>query len=48
MACYLATDDAWNINGQIFLVYGGTVSLLAHPVPLAHHLQARRCGRWTS
>jgi len=33
MACFLATDDAWNINGQIFLVYGGTVSILAHPVP---------------
>jgi len=33
MACFLATDDAWNINGQIFLVYGGTVSVLAHPVP---------------
>jgi NAD(P)-dependent dehydrogenase (short-subunit alcohol dehydrogenase family) len=33
MACFLATDDAWNINGQIFLVYGGTVSLLAHPLP---------------
>jgi NAD(P)-dependent dehydrogenase (short-subunit alcohol dehydrogenase family) len=33
MACFLATDDAWNINGQIFLVYGGTVSLLAHPTP---------------
>jgi len=33
MACFLATDDAWNINGQIFLVYGGTVSVLAHPIP---------------
>ena len=33
MACFLATDEAWNINGQIFLVYGGTVSLLAHPLP---------------
>jgi len=33
MACFLASDDAWNINGQIFLVYGGTVSVLAHPVP---------------
>jgi NAD(P)-dependent dehydrogenase (short-subunit alcohol dehydrogenase family) len=33
MTCYLATDEAWNINGQIFLVHGGTVDLLAHPVP---------------
>jgi NAD(P)-dependent dehydrogenase (short-subunit alcohol dehydrogenase family) len=33
MTCYLATDAAWNINGQIFLVYGGTVSVLAHPTP---------------
>jgi NAD(P)-dependent dehydrogenase (short-subunit alcohol dehydrogenase family) len=33
MTCYLATDQAWNINGQIFLVYAGTVDLLAHPLP---------------
>ncbi len=33
MTCYLATDDAWNINGQIFHVYGGTVAVLQHPVP---------------
>jgi len=33
MVCYLATDDAWNVNGQVFLVYAGTVALLAHPVP---------------
>jgi len=33
MTCYLATDQAWNINGQIFLVYGGTVAVLAHPLP---------------
>jgi NAD(P)-dependent dehydrogenase (short-subunit alcohol dehydrogenase family) len=33
MTVYLATDGAWNINGQIFLVYGGTVSVLAHPIP---------------
>jgi NAD(P)-dependent dehydrogenase (short-subunit alcohol dehydrogenase family) len=32
MTCYLATDGAWNINGQIFLVYAGTVELLAHPL----------------
>jgi NAD(P)-dependent dehydrogenase (short-subunit alcohol dehydrogenase family) len=33
MTLYLATDDAWSINGQIFLVYGGTVNVLAHPTP---------------
>jgi NAD(P)-dependent dehydrogenase (short-subunit alcohol dehydrogenase family) len=33
MAAYLASDDAWNINGQIFLVNGGRVGLTHHPVP---------------
>jgi NAD(P)-dependent dehydrogenase (short-subunit alcohol dehydrogenase family) len=33
MTCYLATDQAWNVNGQIFLVYGGTVGVQAHPLP---------------
>ena len=46
MACFLATDDAWNINGQIFLVYGGTVSLLAHPVPYRTILKPGD-GLWT-
>jgi NAD(P)-dependent dehydrogenase (short-subunit alcohol dehydrogenase family) len=32
MVAYLATDDAWNVNGQIFLVYAGTVAVLQHPV----------------
>jgi len=32
MVAYLATDQAWNVNGQIFLVYGGTVAVLQHPV----------------
>jgi NAD(P)-dependent dehydrogenase (short-subunit alcohol dehydrogenase family) len=31
--CYLATDHAWNVNGQIFHVYGGTVAVLQHPTP---------------
>jgi NAD(P)-dependent dehydrogenase (short-subunit alcohol dehydrogenase family) len=34
MTCFLATDAAWNINGQIFNVNGGTVALLNHPTPL--------------
>ena len=31
--CYLATDFAENINGQIFLVYGDTISLVSQPRP---------------
>ncbi|MBM3942140.1 MAG: SDR family oxidoreductase [SAR202 cluster bacterium] len=31
--CYLASDYAANINGQTFLVYGGTVSLMSQPRP---------------
>ncbi len=33
MVCYLASDHAWNVNGQIFHVYAGTVALLSHPLP---------------
>ncbi len=33
MVCYLASDDAWNINGQVFWVYAGMVALLHHPLP---------------
>ena len=32
MTVYLATDRAWNINGQGFGVSGGTISLLHHPL----------------
>jgi NAD(P)-dependent dehydrogenase (short-subunit alcohol dehydrogenase family) len=32
MVAYLATDHAWNINGNIFAVGGGTVSVLNHPL----------------
>ena len=31
--CYLASDYADNINGQIFLVHGGDVSLMSQPRP---------------
>ena len=34
MAGYLASDDAWNINGQIFHVMGGNVGLAYHPTPM--------------
>jgi NAD(P)-dependent dehydrogenase (short-subunit alcohol dehydrogenase family) len=30
--CWLASDLAWNVNGQVFAVAGGTVSLLNHPL----------------
>jgi NAD(P)-dependent dehydrogenase (short-subunit alcohol dehydrogenase family) len=33
MTAYLATDGAWNVNGQVFHVYGGTVAVLQHPTP---------------
>jgi len=33
MVCYLASDHAWNVNGQVFHVYAGTVALLHHPLP---------------
>lgn len=44
MVCYLATDGAWNINGQIFNVSGGTVALLNHPTPLR---TIWKPGMWT-
>ena len=31
MAAYLASDDAWMINGYIFAVAGGSVSVNHHP-----------------
>ena len=34
MCAYLASDDAWNINGQVFHVAGGRVGLGTHPVPM--------------
>jgi len=44
MTCFLATDAAWNINGQIFNVNGGTVALLNHPTPLR---TIWKPGMWT-
>ena len=31
--CYLASDYAYNVNGQTFLVYGDTISLMSQPRP---------------
>ena len=34
MVGYLASDDAWNINGYVFAVAGGSVSVLHHPTAM--------------
>jgi NAD(P)-dependent dehydrogenase (short-subunit alcohol dehydrogenase family) len=34
MAAYLASDEAWNVNGQIFHVAGGNVGVAWHPTPM--------------
>jgi NAD(P)-dependent dehydrogenase (short-subunit alcohol dehydrogenase family) len=44
MVVYLCTDHAWNINGQIFHVGGGTISLAAAEMPV-HSIT--KMGKWT-
>jgi NAD(P)-dependent dehydrogenase (short-subunit alcohol dehydrogenase family) len=44
MTLYLATDEAWNINGQIFHVSGGMVSLARPETPIA---TINKKGKWT-
>ncbi len=44
MAAFLASDFAWNINGQIFNVAGGTVSVVNHPLPVR---SIYKPGLWT-
>jgi NAD(P)-dependent dehydrogenase (short-subunit alcohol dehydrogenase family) len=44
MVAYLASDDAWNINGYVFAVAGGTVSVLHHPTASRTIWKA---GMWT-
>jgi len=34
MAAHLASDEAWNINGYVFAVAGGNVSVLHHPTAM--------------
>ncbi|MBI1885602.1 MAG: SDR family oxidoreductase [Chloroflexi bacterium] len=41
---YLCSDEAWNINGKIFHVAGGNVSLAAEETPLR---QITKDGLWT-
>jgi NAD(P)-dependent dehydrogenase (short-subunit alcohol dehydrogenase family) len=43
--CYLASDYAAHINGQTFLVYAGTVSLMSQPRPEQAIFNPN--GRWT-
>jgi NAD(P)-dependent dehydrogenase (short-subunit alcohol dehydrogenase family) len=42
--CYLASDYASSINGQMFLVYGGAVSLMSQPRPQRSIFSPN--GRW--
>jgi len=44
MVAYLASDDAWNINGGIFNVSGGSVSLAHHPTAMRTVFKP---GLWT-
>tara|TARA_B100000315_G_scaffold251357_1_gene286037 strand:+ start:67 stop:993 length:927 start_codon:yes stop_codon:yes gene_type:complete len=43
--CYLASDHAANINAQVFLVYGNSVSLMSSP--WADRAIYEPSGRWT-
>jgi NAD(P)-dependent dehydrogenase (short-subunit alcohol dehydrogenase family) len=44
-AVYLATDAAAGINGQIFMVRGGVISLLNYPAPAR---TITKTGRWAA
>jgi 3-oxoacyl-[acyl-carrier protein] reductase len=46
MTVYLLTDEAWNINGQIFHVAGGSIQRLNHPYPPVTSL-FKPGGNWT-
>jgi len=43
MTVWLCTDDAWNVNGKIFHVAGGAVSLAHEEHPIR---EIRKDGRW--
>ena len=47
MVAFLASDDAANVNGQIFLCAGTSISLLSQPRPVKTHLR-KDAGRSTS
>ena len=44
MVVYLASDDAWWINGHVFMVYGGTIGWYPIPEPTR---SMEMDGRWT-
>jgi len=44
MVVYLASDDAWWINGHIFMCYGGTIGWYPIPEPAK---KMETDGRWT-
>ncbi|MEX1253904.1 MAG: SDR family NAD(P)-dependent oxidoreductase [Dehalococcoidia bacterium] len=44
MVVYLGTDDAWWINGHIFMCYGGTIGWYPIPEPVK---KMEKEGRWT-
>ena len=44
MTVFLCTDEAWNINGKIFAVSGGTIGLLQEEIPLR---TITKQGPWT-
>ena len=44
MTAYLCTDEAWDVNGKVFAVSGGAVSLLHEEVPMR---TITKDGKWT-
>jgi NAD(P)-dependent dehydrogenase (short-subunit alcohol dehydrogenase family) len=44
MVVWLCTDKAWNVNGKVFNVSGGTISLSSEETPLR---QLNKQGTWT-
>jgi NAD(P)-dependent dehydrogenase (short-subunit alcohol dehydrogenase family) len=45
MVVYLASDYAYDVNGQIFLVHGGTIALMSQPRPIRTIYKHQAC--WT-
>jgi NAD(P)-dependent dehydrogenase (short-subunit alcohol dehydrogenase family) len=43
MTVWLCTDDAWNVNGKIFYVAGGTISLAHEETPIQ---SIQKDGKW--
>ena len=44
MTVWLCTDEAWNVNGKIFHVQGGTVGLAMEEAPYA---TINKDGMWS-